>query len=224
MRKLILAAMSCGLLAASPPHNEVPRPKATHPSVDSAELERLQALARTQQKQVGGLQVEVARLSDEVGRLSADLLRYHAQAEELRTKVAALEEASRRKGSKKELIGSWKLVSAEEGGVPQDPEVARLVFTAKTVTFQYRDRRDGRVFSYKLDPSEEPKEIDVAGGAARPTPGVYSLDGDRLTLCIGRGHAARPTGFDNRPGGGTTLWILEREGPAPSVTSRAETP
>lgn len=120
------------------------------------------------------------------------------------------------------LLGTWAIVGLETGG-KAEPE---RNYTGNTLRFA-RDRFPVRVpavlgykgavrftltrdravlreggyppidFAVTLDPGKAPKTIDLTtkGAALR---GIYRLDGDDLTLCVGIG-GPRPADFTTRP-------------------------
>ncbi|HVL11620.1 MAG TPA: TIGR03067 domain-containing protein, partial [Gemmata sp.] len=72
--------------------------------------------------------------------------------------------------------------------------------------------------TYKLDPAADPKEIDAIRTADdQVSRGIYRLDGDTLTVCLGDGAPNRPrefrTGKDTGP---VLLATFRRQGAAPA--------
>jgi len=114
-----------------------------------------------------------------------------------------------------ELIrGSWWIVRLESGGKQQSDKG----FKGNTLTFSKVKMVDTAIlserpyqpveFTFKLDPSQTPKTIDLMtrGNTAH---GIYKLNGDDLTICMSLG-GSRPTEFTTRAGGDTETFTLKR--------------
>lgn len=113
---------------------------------------------------------------------------------------------------KKQLQGTWKVVSIEGIGMkPFPPETlkdASVVFAGDKVTISIDGDKVEREF--KLDPTKKPKAIDIGKG-----PGIYHLDGDNLKLCWDAMGEKRPEEFSikgsNRGSSDFRLLVLKRE-------------
>lgn len=127
------------------------------------------------------------------------------------------------------IQGRWKLGSVEREGRPWNVAVPdALIFGAAEITRVYRDKPpDGATlrFNYKLDPNANPKTVDltaVDGDQKGTALGIYQLEGDRLTLCVGMpGRADRPTSFTTKPGDGFDRVVLQRE-QTPAAAQRTD--
>jgi RNA polymerase sigma factor (sigma-70 family) len=125
------------------------------------------------------------------------------------------------------LAGDWRLVEAERGGKKLPSYEARGYGTAFTFTAEGVTSRNwlGEEFvgrhQFTLDPARSPKTIDISvdvpkTGARVPVLGIYSVEGDRLRLCLAMspdGGAKRPTEFATRDGDGQQFLLLARVSP-----------
>jgi uncharacterized protein (TIGR03067 family) len=66
--------------------------------------------------------------------------------------------------------------------------------------------------NFKIDPTKELKTIDITGeGGNDVVRGIYKLEGDTLTVCVGPNERKeRPTDFASKPGSRQTLVVLKR--------------
>jgi uncharacterized protein (TIGR03067 family) len=131
------------------------------------------------------------------------------------------------------IQGKWRIVSAVQDGIPVPanlfPEVS--LFLGNEFFRQQRDQKDGRSMSFTLDTGATPKGLDFTETVQGITvgkemkrnqetwfhPGIYKLEGDRLTVCYKHGkhdrNAPRPTDFDAKEGSACLLMVLERVQP-----------
>jgi RNA polymerase sigma factor (sigma-70 family) len=121
------------------------------------------------------------------------------------------------KSDKQLLQGRWRIVSAEIGGKKApDDEFQRmqenpLVFKGDTVRVRLQS-------DYKIDPTKNPKEIDITpqegpeNEKGKTFRGIYRLKGDELTLCIPlMPDRDRPTSFTSEEGTLVCVVVLKRE-------------
>jgi len=117
----------------------------------------------------------------------------------------------------KKLQGTWQLLSAETDGKAMPEEQARQIRVIiegdhHTVTF------DGKIVAEKVkftvDPTTVPKStedtLDREPHKAKKIRGIYLLEGDKLTSCVGAIDAPRPTEFASKPGSGQSLRRFQR--------------
>jgi|SRR4051812_39811459 len=103
----------------------------------------------------------------------------------------------------KRLQGKWACVAAEKDGRKAPPEILKFVatFTDDKMTFDTTDadKKEGpdkREFKIVLDPSKKPKWIDMVKSAeGKGAMGIYKLEGDELTICVGEKDVERPSEF-----------------------------
>lgn len=116
------------------------------------------------------------------------------------------------------IQGTWKLVRVEPGE-GKDPENITITFKEGKLT-----AGDDPPCKYKLDPSQNPKLIDIDIGPhfkseeEHYAPGIYLLDGDKMTIAIvteaksgkkGMQFQPRPKNFQEKFHGQT--WHLQRD-------------
>ena len=121
--------------------------------------------------------------------------------------------AQDKKTDKEMILGDWKVVTVQVGGKDVRDKLPR-----KIVTFRGDKVTVMGDAEYKLDPSKNPKQIDVTvsegpndGPDQKGThPGIYKLDGDKLVIHQAQPGQDRPTGFESKDGTKTLLLTLER--------------
>ena len=110
------------------------------------------------------------------------------------------------------IQGRWKVIASEEAGAAQQ-FAEEAYFVIKDDTISVRPSRGHPItLKYQLDPAQEPKAIDTSHEIDRGRPisqlGIYSIEGDKLKLCIaGRGQP-RPANFESKAG---VLLTLKRD-------------
>jgi RNA polymerase sigma-70 factor (ECF subfamily) len=108
------------------------------------------------------------------------------------------------------LQGTWTLVWSITDGkpAPQDSAPALTMrLTDKNFHSEWADRLF-RQSTYKLDPTHDPRWIDLIAPSEFPghvSQGIYRFEGDELMLCLPRANADRPIRFESKPGSGVTL-------------------
>jgi uncharacterized protein (TIGR03067 family) len=113
------------------------------------------------------------------------------------------------------LEGEWAFEALQVDGrdVPR-----ALIATSRLLLDGDRFRMDSPAATYDgrftIDTSTSPMQIDIAfvegPEAGHGSYGLFALDGDRLTICLGLVGATRPTTFASRPGSGHALERLRR--------------
>jgi uncharacterized protein (TIGR03067 family) len=108
------------------------------------------------------------------------------------------------------LKGVWEIVTSTFDGKAMPAKGRTLVFTEKEFT-AFSGEKQGRTGTYTLDPSTDPKRIDVdRGGEDGKALGIYSLDKDELKLCYAEPGAKRPSKFESKEGQRVFLLVLKR--------------
>jgi uncharacterized protein (TIGR03067 family) len=124
-------------------------------------------------------------------------------------------EAQDRKADRDRIQGPWALVSTQSDGktVSADSLKARdvrMVFEGERVLAKMGDM-SVTLGTFALDPSRTPKAYDRTYEDGTPRRGIYTLEGETLTICIAGLGKARPTAFATQPGDGLSLLVYTRE-------------
>jgi uncharacterized protein (TIGR03067 family) len=115
------------------------------------------------------------------------------------------------------LQGTWQMTAlTDEMGAAPAKELSEWTFEFngdKVTNSQSKDRK-GRSLTYALDPSKEPKTIDMSDGGL-VIEGIYRVDGDDLTICLVTGSrngktAPRPPQFKADKSKKYSLFVLKR--------------
>jgi uncharacterized protein (TIGR03067 family) len=128
--------------------------------------------------------------------------------------VAADKAKEDAKDDQKGIQGTWTVVSIEQGGQkePEDKvKDARITFGADgKAHLKHGDK--AKELTYELDSTKKPKQITLKGDDGKTMQGIFKLDGDDLTLCVGDEDSnERPTEFATKDGTKTHLVVLKRE-------------
>jgi uncharacterized protein (TIGR03067 family) len=114
---------------------------------------------------------------------------------------------------RKRFQGTWRFISLERD---QKPEEEFKKYTAVLKGDQWTVSAGDRIAAqtiFRLDPTKTPKTIDLIDiDKGRIIRGIYSLEGDTLTVCD-RGEKERPTEFATKPDSGLVLFVLKRAKP-----------
>jgi RNA polymerase sigma factor (sigma-70 family) len=112
------------------------------------------------------------------------------------------------------IVGTWAIVSLEKGGQKapeEDYKEAKLIFAAdgKLTAKLPKGEKGG---TYKLGPAKKPKAITITTEEGGTLLGIYKLEGDTLTVCLGDENVNdRPTEFATKEGAKVALLVLKRE-------------
>jgi RNA polymerase sigma factor (sigma-70 family) len=125
---------------------------------------------------------------------------------------------------KEAIQGTWQVIGVEMQGKDapdgslaiQALKSAKWIIAADKITTGTTKFGEQKVI-YKLDPTKKPKEFDFTplvgpnNEKAKTAPGVYSLDGDVLKICMpGAPDAERPTELATKAGGKSLLITFTR--------------
>ena len=122
--------------------------------------------------------------------------------------------------AQKQLQGTWIATKAERDGKAADDVVGhRLSFTGNRFQIQSKDGKLVYAGTVRVDPSAKPAAIDFEHTEGAPKgkvwKGIYTLDGDTLTICDNAANLdkGRPTAFEAKSGSGYVLITFKRAKP-----------
>ena len=122
--------------------------------------------------------------------------------------------------AQKKLQGTWTATKAERDAKAANDVVGhRLSFTGNHFQIQSKDGKPLYAGTVQMDPSAKPAAIDFEHkeGAlkGKAWKGIYTLDGDTLTICDNAPNLnkGRPTTFEIKSGSGYVLITFKRAKP-----------
>jgi uncharacterized protein (TIGR03067 family) len=104
--------------------------------------------------------------------------------------------------------GSWRIVRAEMNGEPRQES---FVISFRDGRFIRKGKTKTYTGSYRLDSSTSPRQISITkdeSPSKKPLPGIYTIEGDTLTICFG---SVQPKDFATKPGQNGMLLVLRHE-------------
>jgi uncharacterized protein (TIGR03067 family) len=123
------------------------------------------------------------------------------------------------KKDREALQGTWKVVSAEQGGKAQDDATEyTMTFEKDTFTVKKGDELIVKG-TFKIDPGKSPKTIDMTITEAKKEQdkdkelhGIYEVGKDELKWCSGEpGTKERPKEFATKEGAKTLLVTFKKD-------------
>jgi RNA polymerase sigma factor (sigma-70 family) len=123
-------------------------------------------------------------------------------------------EAHQPKDDRLEIRGTWETWETETitatGELPKTRQVKRTcVITNDKILHVGEDGLLDQEMTFKLDPTQRPKAIDLTYRSTGTALGIYELEGDTLKIGYG-GYEQRPTEFWTKPGMATVLKRVSR--------------
>jgi uncharacterized protein (TIGR03067 family) len=130
------------------------------------------------------------------------------------------------RAERRRIEGKWKAASAQATGTKAPEQLTRVMEWSfrgdrfrppRTCMINLNNKPLGVTVgkstqgAYRLDPTRSPKAVDfVDPETGEISRGIYQLEGDRLTLCVTKPGAKRPTEFKAPAGSECSLIVLER--------------
>jgi RNA polymerase sigma factor (sigma-70 family) len=125
-----------------------------------------------------------------------------------------------RKADATRILGSWTLTTLDfdDKKVPEEQVKGRIFVFAGGKYFEQSGGKDHSICTYKLDPSKNPKEIDLTPvdesnpDKLKKVLAIYAFEGEDLILStfLKEGDRKRPTTFTAKPGSGQFVWRFHR--------------
>jgi uncharacterized protein (TIGR03067 family) len=125
-----------------------------------------------------------------------------------RSSSAAVNDA---KSEEEKMQGKWKIVRCEFSG-RDEPQPVGIEDTIGDKKWLRPNRRTAE-YRLKFDATKDPKWVDLSADRLgdRTLKGIYSLEGDKLTICYAYDpELPRPTEFKTMPGVRGYIYVLER--------------
>jgi uncharacterized protein (TIGR03067 family) len=121
------------------------------------------------------------------------------------------------KSDLKGIEGTWEVLQGVINGRPAPEDLSKLKFSfnENTLTISGAGRPGKHEYSFRIDPTKEPKALDIsaADGPQKELSisCIYELNGDQLKLAMpNRETQARPTEFKSVPDSRIAVWVLKR--------------
>jgi uncharacterized protein (TIGR03067 family) len=131
--------------------------------------------------------------------------------------AAADEPKDKDKAAKREMAkldGNWEKVSRVADGkeVPRLPAESPLSLTLKNgkFTIEFKDGKVADDGTFTIDPTVDPKSMDMSGRGGNDILAIYELKEDELKICSGPRGKARPTKLESKEGSGYTIDTWKR--------------
>ena len=118
----------------------------------------------------------------------------------------------------KQLQGTWTVVSMEmDGKFLPDETRKKIKLTIQGENFTFDNGKDTHGGLYKVDPTKDPKELDIVITRGEEKGKVYlvsyKFEGGKMIQCMELSNQGRPRDFTGKAGSGCALEIWQRRQP-----------
>ncbi len=128
--------------------------------------------------------------------------------------------AAPQKTDQERIQGTWELVGAEVDGAKASADKVREIggsalFAGDRAIF----KQGGNVeeITFRLDPTKQPKEMNLIVGMTEVHRAIYRFDGDTLTVCKSHPPAERPTAFASKAGAKWPMLLVYKKTAEPDL-------
>jgi uncharacterized protein (TIGR03067 family) len=117
----------------------------------------------------------------------------------------------------KKFAGDWTITGWKQAGNALDKEdLATAKWTVKDGKYKFELDGNAEEGTLKIDPSKKTPTVDLeiseGNDKGKTQPGIYKIDGDTITFCLGLpGAKDRPTDFSSTEDNGQILVTMKRK-------------
>jgi uncharacterized protein (TIGR03067 family) len=124
------------------------------------------------------------------------------------------------------LSGNWDILSIQDNGEKLSSDLirsklaedGRVKIGVRGISIISPRSEEKRLWAYRIDPGQTPKQIDVTTQFDTVLKGIYVFNGDELNLCIAKTEdQRRPTAFEAPTGSNQMLYRLRMGRPDPAA-------
>jgi uncharacterized protein (TIGR03067 family) len=109
------------------------------------------------------------------------------------------------------MQGNWAPVAIIGNGQAADPNsVAQMQLTITGNSYEVRTADSGDSGSFEINPTQNPKWMEVTTRNGTRLPAIYEVSQDTLRVCYAFNDRPRPTEFDSQPGSDRILATYQR--------------